>query len=211
MTATFIRADYRRSGWLSRASVAGSRALRRRARGFASRRSSSSRRARFFCSRRPRRASRLKPSWPATTSIPAALERATDFREGQRLLLVGGLAAQALVIGALAVGRPRGARDLLARLSSRSVLGTAAAGVLVVVVAEAAAFPMTLAAHERSVDVGLSTQTLGPWLGDQAKGLAIGAIVGRRGRRRALRADSPLAAARGGYRARSWSSATAPR
>ena len=108
---------------------------------------------------------------------PAAIERATDFREGQRLLLVGGLAAQALVIGALAVGRPRGARDLLARLSSRSVLGTAAAGVLVVVVAEAAAFPMTLAAHERSVDVGLSTQSLGPWLGDQAKGLAIGAIV----------------------------------
>jgi STE24 endopeptidase len=108
---------------------------------------------------------------------PADLERATDFREGQRLLLVGGLAAQALVIGALAVGRPRGARDLLARLSSRSVLGTAAAGVLVVVVAEAAALPMTLAAHERSVDVGLSTQTLGPWLGDQAKGLAIGAIV----------------------------------
>ncbi|MDX6587859.1 MAG: endopeptidase [Solirubrobacterales bacterium] len=108
---------------------------------------------------------------------PAELERATDFREGQRVLLVGGLAAQALVIGALAVGRPQGARDLLARLSSRSVLGTAAAGVLVVVVAEVAAFPMTLAAHERSVDVGLSTQTLGPWLGDQAKGLAIGAIM----------------------------------
>ena len=108
---------------------------------------------------------------------PAELKGATDFREGQRLLLVGGLAAQVLVVGALAIGRPRSARDLLARLSSRSVLGTAAAGVLVVVVAEAAAFPMTLAAHERSVDVGLSTQTLGPWLGDQAKGLVIGAIV----------------------------------
>ena len=125
---------------------------------------------------------------------PAEIERATDFREGQRLLLVGGLAAQALVIGALAIGRPRGARDLLARLSSRSVLGTAAAGVLVVVVAEAAALPMTLAAHERSVDVGLSTQTLGPWLGDQAKGLVIGAIVAAGRRRRALRADSPVAA-----------------
>lgn len=108
---------------------------------------------------------------------PAALERASDFRDGQRLLLIGGLAAQAIVVGALAVGRPRSARDLLARLSARSVLGTAAAGVLVVVVAEAAAFPTTLAAHERSVDVGLSTQTLGPWLGDQAKGLAIAALL----------------------------------
>ncbi len=74
-------------------------------------------------------------------------------------------------------GPPTWRRDLLARLSSRSVLGTAAAGVVVVVIAEAVAFPMTLAAHERSVDVGLSTQTLGPWLGDQAKGLVIGALV----------------------------------
>jgi len=108
---------------------------------------------------------------------PAALERAEDFRDGQRLLLVGGLAAQAIVVGALAVGRPRAARNLLAGLSARSVLGTAAAGVLVVVVAEVAAFPTTLAAHERSVDAGLATQTLGPWLGDQAKGLTIGAVL----------------------------------
>ena len=106
-----------------------------------------------------------------------ALERASDFRDGQRLLLVGGLAAQALVIGALAVGRPRSARDLLARLSSRTVLGTAAAGVIVVVAAEAAAFPTSLAAHERSVDVGLSTQSLGAWLTDQGMGLAIAAVT----------------------------------
>ena len=105
------------------------------------------------------------------------LLRASDFRNGQRLLLVGGLAAQALVVGGLALGRPRSARYLLGRMSARRVLGTAAAGVLVVVVAEAAAFPATLAAHERSVDAGLSTQALGPWLGDQAKALLIAAIV----------------------------------
>jgi STE24 endopeptidase len=107
----------------------------------------------------------------------AALERASEFRDGQRLLLVGGLAVQAIAIGALAVGRPRGARDLLARLSARSVLGTAAAGVVVVVVAEAVAFPFSLAAHERSVDVGLSTQSFGSWLSDQGIGLAIGALT----------------------------------
>jgi STE24 endopeptidase len=112
---------------------------------------------------------------------PAALERAEEFRDGQRLLLVGGLAAQVLAVGALAVGRPRMARDALGRLSSRSVLGTAAAGVLVVTVAEAASFPMALAAHERAVDAGLSTQSFGPWLADQGKGFVIGAIVAAAG------------------------------
>jgi STE24 endopeptidase len=108
---------------------------------------------------------------------PAALERASDFRDGQRLLLVGGLVAQGLVIGALAVGRPRSARQLLASLSSRPVLGTAAAGVLVVVVAEVVALPTSLASHERSVDAGISTQSLGAWLTDQGIGLAIAAIT----------------------------------
>ena len=73
---------------------------------------------------------------------PAAVERASDFRDGQRLLLVGGLAAQALVIGALAVGRPRAARDLLGTdVRTRRVLGAAGAGAAIVVVAELAAFP----------------------------------------------------------------------
>ncbi len=108
---------------------------------------------------------------------PSALERASDYRDGQRLLFVGGLLAQAILVGGLAVGRPRAGRDLLARLSTRRVLGTAAAGVIVVVAAEAAAFPFSLAAHERSVDAGISTQSLGPWLADQGKGLAIGALI----------------------------------
>jgi len=112
---------------------------------------------------------------------PAAIERASDFRDGQRLLLVGGLAAQALVVGALAIGRPRAARDALGALSGRGLLGAAAAGAAIVVVTELVAFPTSLAAHERSVDVGLSTQSLGPWLGDQAKGLAIGALLAAAG------------------------------
>ncbi len=105
------------------------------------------------------------------------LERASDFRDGQRLLFVGGLAAQALIVGALAVGRPRRVRRSLERLSRRRVLGTAAAGVVVVLVAELASFPTTLAAHERSVDVGLSTQSFGAWLGDQAKAIGIGGLT----------------------------------
>ncbi len=48
---------------------------------------------------------------------------------------------------------------------------------MVVVVAQAASLPTSLVAHERAVDVGLSTQSLDAWLSDQAKGLAIGAVV----------------------------------
>lgn len=122
-----------------------------------------------------------EPVSPLEFFDEVALERASDYRDGQRLLLIGGLAAQALAVGALAVGRPRGARDLLGRLSSRGVLGTAAAGVIVVVVADLASLPTSIGAHERSVDVGISTQSLGAWLGDQGKGLAIGAVIAAAG------------------------------
>ncbi len=108
---------------------------------------------------------------------PAQVERAVDYRDGQRLLLFAGLGAQALAVGALAVGRPRSARDLLERLARRPVLGAAAAGVLVVTAAELASLPTSLAAHERAVDVGLSTQSLGPWFGDQARLLAISGVI----------------------------------
>jgi STE24 endopeptidase len=108
---------------------------------------------------------------------PDDVARAVAYRDGQRALLVGGLAAQAIVVGALAVGRPRAAREALERLAKRPLLGAAVAGVAVVTVAELAALPTSLAAHERAVDAGLSTQSLGPWLGDQAKGLAITGVL----------------------------------
>ncbi len=108
---------------------------------------------------------------------PAQVERAVDYRNGQRALLFAGLGAQLVVVGALAVGRPRFARELLERAARRPVLGAAAAGVLVVTVAELAALPTSLAAHERAVDAGISTQSLGPWLGDQARALGIGAVI----------------------------------
>ncbi len=36
--------------------------------------------------------------------------------------------------------------------------------------------PLSIWRHERAVDVGLSTQSLGPWLGDVAKSAAIEAV-----------------------------------
>jgi len=108
---------------------------------------------------------------------PSGVERAVSYRDGQRVLLLVGLGAQALAVGGLAIGRPRAARDLLERVARRPLTGAALAGVLVVVVAEAASFPTSLAAHERSVDAGISTQSLAPWLGDKAQSLAISAII----------------------------------
>ena len=108
---------------------------------------------------------------------PAEIARAVDYRDGQRLLLIAGLGAQALAVGTLAVGRPRAVRRTLANLAARRWAGPAAAGVLVVVVAELAALPTSFAAHERAVDAGISTQSLGPWLFDHGRSLLIGALV----------------------------------
>ena len=108
---------------------------------------------------------------------PAEVARAVDYRDGQRNLLLAGLGLQVVAVGALAIGRPSAARRLLARASRRPVLGAALAGVAVVTVAELAALPTSIAAHERAVDAGISTQSLGPWLGDQARGLGISAVI----------------------------------
>src|SRR5215208_6160953 len=89
----------------------------------------------------------------------AEIERARDYRSGQRLLFVVGLGAQGALIVALALGRPRSARRGLERLAERPLLGAAAAGAGI------------------SVDVGLSTQSLDSWLGDVAKSTGIGAVL----------------------------------
>jgi STE24 endopeptidase len=106
----------------------------------------------------------------------AALERARDYRGGQRALAIGALAAQGAVLAVLAVGRPRAAKLALERLDQRPALGAAAAGAGLSVTLAVVGLPFDVAAHERAVDVGLSTQSLGPWLGDVAKGAGITAL-----------------------------------
>ncbi|MGI9020274.1 MAG: M48 family metalloprotease [Solirubrobacterales bacterium] len=105
------------------------------------------------------------------------LERARDYRGGQRALMLAGIAAQGLVLVALVSGRPRGARSALERLGERPVVGAVAAGASLSVTVALVALPFDVAAHERALDVGLSTQSIGPWLGDFAKGTAITAIL----------------------------------
>jgi STE24 endopeptidase len=108
---------------------------------------------------------------------PQQLERARDYRSGQRLLLVCGLAAQGAVLVLLISGRPAVARRALERASERPVIGGAAAAAGLVTVVSVAALPFDIAAHERSVDVGLSTQNLGAWATDWLKGTAITVVL----------------------------------
>ena len=105
------------------------------------------------------------------------LTKARDYASGQRLILIGGLVAEGAVLILLATGRPAITRRTLDRLASRPVLGGAAAAAGLSVVVAVITVPFGVWAHERSVDVGLSTQSLGGWFTDWGKGAAIGAVL----------------------------------
>jgi len=107
----------------------------------------------------------------------AELTKSRDYVSGQRLILVGSLVAEGAVLVLLATGRPAVARRALERLTGRPVLGGAAAAAGLSVVVTVITVPFGIAAHERSVDVGLSTQSLGGWLEDWGKATTIGALL----------------------------------
>ena len=108
---------------------------------------------------------------------PGQVERAEDYRDGQRLLTVGEIAVGAAVLLALALGRPRVARRWLEALARRPVLGAAVAGAAISLALALAQLPLSAIAHERSVDVGISTQGFGDWLADAGKSIAISAAL----------------------------------
>ncbi len=117
------------------------------------------------------------PVDPADFFGAEEITRAEDFRGGQRWLFIAGLAAEGALLVALASGRPAPARRLLVRLGKRPIAGAAAAGAGVALVTRVVTLPMSLAAHERAVDVGLSTQSLGSWLWDVARSAGITAVL----------------------------------
>lgn len=127
---------------------------------------------------RPREA----PIEPATVAegdyfTPAQLDRARDYRGGQLWLFAAGMVAEGAVLVTLALGHPRATRRTLERLGARPVLGGVAAGAGLSVAITLATLPAGVWAHERAVDVGLSTQSLGSWFGDVAKSTVIGAAL----------------------------------
>ena len=112
---------------------------------------------------------------PTAYFSEAQLRRAEDFRGVQRLIGVGGLVVSIGTLAVLALRPPGPARRLLER--ARPVPGGAAAGAGISLALVVTGLPLSLWAHERAVDYGLSTQSLDAWFGDLGKSAAIGAVI----------------------------------
>jgi STE24 endopeptidase len=104
---------------------------------------------------------------------PAQIDRAEDFRTTQRLLGLGGMALGVATLTLIVVRPPRRVFD---RLATRPLLGGAAAGAGLSLVLAAVSLPLDAVAHERARDVGLSTQTWGPWAEDVVKSAGLSAV-----------------------------------
>jgi Zn-dependent protease with chaperone function len=112
----------------------------------------------------------------------AELERARDFASGQRLLGLGTLAVQGAVL-VFAVARPPRRSIGLAERAARGhdlAAGALLGGGLVAVV-ELAPLPLRAIARQRSLDVGLATQSWENWAWDVAKGLGVGVVLAAAG------------------------------
>lgn len=108
---------------------------------------------------------------------PAQLERATNFQDLQRLIGLAQTALSGLMLAFLALRPPAALGRLLRRAEGRPLLGGAAAGAGISLLLAVVGLPLSIWAHERAVDVGLSTQAFSPWLVDVAKSTAIGALL----------------------------------
>jgi STE24 endopeptidase len=102
------------------------------------------------------------------------LERAEDFRSLQRVLGLAGLGVGIATLGVL-VRRPP--RRLLDRLEPRPLLGGAAAGAGISLLLVVTGLPIRAWMRERSLDVGLATQSWPDWAIDVVKAAGIGAVT----------------------------------
>ena len=102
------------------------------------------------------------------------LDRAEDFRGLQRIL---GLAGLGIGIGTLALLVWRPPRRVLKRLEGRPLLGGAAAGAGISLLLVVTGLPVRAWLRERSLDVGLATQSWPDWASDLLKSAGIGAVT----------------------------------
>jgi STE24 endopeptidase len=102
------------------------------------------------------------------------LDRAEDFRGLQRVLALAGLG---IGVGTLAVLVWRPPRGVLRRLERRPLLGAAAAAAGISLLLVVTGLPVRAWMRERSLDVGLATQSWPDWASDVAKSAGIGAVT----------------------------------
>ncbi len=112
------------------------------------------------------------PVSPTTYFTEAQLERASDFRGPQRIIGLAILGVEGAVLVWLIARPPRALR----RTFRRPVLAAAGAGALLSLSLQVAPLPLSAIAHQRAVDVGLSTQDWPDWALDLVKAWAIGAV-----------------------------------
>lgn len=117
---------------------------------------------------------------------PQQVAEARDFRGGQRNLMLATTAIEAGLLILLVSGRPGGVNRLIERAGRRPLLGAAAVGAGLSAGLAVVALPLAYWAHERAVDVGLSTQDTAAWLADNAKSLGIGGAMAAGGAALAL-------------------------
>lgn len=114
-------------------------------------------------------------------SVPPEARARSDayFEGGYWIQLWGFLITAGILFLLLHTGWSRRMRDVAERATRRRALQDAIYWALFFAITTVAAFPFTVyAGFIREHQYGLATQAFGPWMGDQAKGFAIGLILG---------------------------------
>jgi STE24 endopeptidase len=110
------------------------------------------------------------------------LERARDYAGGQRLLALGALALQGAVLVVAVARPPRRAVSLAERAAhGHDLVAGALVGAGLVAVVELVPLPLRAIARQRSLDVGLATQSWDGWVWDVIKELGITVVFAAAG------------------------------
>ena len=107
----------------------------------------------------------------------AEIQRAEAFRGPQRVIALAGTVVSATTLALLALRPPRTVRRALEASARRPLVGGAAVGAGLSLVLVLVNLPLDAIGHQRSVEVGLSTQGFGAWLLDVGKAAGIGAVL----------------------------------